>query len=483
MAKHVSKYLLINKRAPLSMLLLALVLSACSSSPKVFNNSSVGRALEHQTGFSMPASSPIQQVVYPEGVSLDNQLDVNQLALLALWNNANFKAVLVDIQLAQADLVQAGLLPNPELMYSFATGNKVYKYALELPIEAIWLRPIKLNIAQAEAERVNRVLQQAGLDLIRDVRQAAVELSTLRAQAAMQQHSNELRQEIATLTGKRLQHGDIAETEVLVTEVDASRASQEAQRLHYETQVAEQKLLLLLGLPGGTASLKLSEIQLPACEVQQQDVESVIQTALRERPDAAAAQFNVAAAEGKDQLSQYSWLRVLGIADATSGQRRGHELSPAFKFTLPLFNWNQGNRNRASADIEKAQRLQHSLAQQIDSEIRQQFSRLAQSCDMLSAVNQKLQPQAQQAETLALAALDKGDISYLQMLESKKQLIDVALQQAALEATLYKTWAELDRSSGHQLSRPQLSNLQPPNSQLSSSQALGTQTRLTEPTP
>lgn len=434
--------------------LLVLTLSACASDPKLFNTASVAHGLKAKTGLSMPTDTPIDQVVLPEGVSLAHELDVNQLALIALWNNASFKTLLVDIKLAQSDLVQAGLLPNPEVMYSFPVSNKVYKYALEMPIEAIWLRPIRLNIAQAEAERVNGVLQQAGLDLIRDVRQAAVELATLRRQSALQLRASQLREEIASLTDKRLLRGDIAEPELLVKQLDATRASQEAQRIHYETQVAEQKLLLLLGLPGGTQPLQLLAINAPSCDVKLVDIDGVIASAMRARPDASAAQFNLAAAEGKNQLSKYNWLRVLGIADATSGQSKGHELSPALKFTLPIFNWNQGSRNRAVADIEKAQRAQHSLTQQIDAEIRQQFSRLTQSCEMLGTLDLQLKPQAQQAESFAIVALDKGDISYLQMLESKKQVIDVELQEALLQGSLYKSWADLDRSSGHQFSRP-----------------------------
>lgn len=434
-------------------LLLVLSLSACASDPKVFSSGSVGHGLKAQTGFSLPADTPIAEFVLPAGVSLEQELDINQLALIALWNNANFKTLLVDIKLAQADLVQAGLLPNPEVMYSFPMSNKVYKYALEMPIEAIWLRPIKLNISQAEAERINSTLQQAGLDLIRDVRQAAVELITLRRQSALQLRASQLRQEIATLTDKRLLRGDISEPELLVKQLDATRASQDAQSMHYETQVAEQKLLLLLGLQGTSTSLPLTAINLPSCEVRSFDIEGLIHSAMQERPDAAAAQFNLAAAQGKNQLSKYNWLRVLGIADATSGQSQGHELSPALRLTLPIFNWNQGNRNRAAADVEKAQRAQHSLAQQIDSEIRQQFARVTQACDMLASVNMTLKPQAQQAENFASVALDQGDISYLQMLESKKQVIDVELQAALLEGGLYKSWADLDRSSGQQLSR------------------------------
>lgn len=436
-----------------------IALGACSILPKEFSQSDVSNELRTQTGFTLPAETPINQIVLPEGISVSDELDLNQLALISLWNNANFRTLLVDIKLAQSDLIQAGLLPNPELMYSFQTSNKPYKYALELPIEAIWLRPIQLNISSAEAERVSNSLQQAGLDLIRDVRQATIELVTLRLLARVQNHSSELREEIAEITEKRLVHGDISEAESLIKRTDATRASQDSKQINYEVQIAEQKLLLLLGLPSQLTPLKFKDINIPTCDLVNVDVDKLIDVALQERPDIKAAHFNISANKARSEQSNFNWLRIFGIADATSGLNDGHTLSPAFRFTLPIFNWNQGNRKRASAEFEKSQRAILALNQQVESEIRQHFSRFQQGCSNLYTLKQELKPQAEMAEAFAALALEKGDISYLQMLESRKQVIDIQLQEALAIGILYKSWADLDRSSGHQLSKPNSSEM------------------------
>jgi outer membrane protein, heavy metal efflux system len=442
-------YRFINHLASVATIL---SLSACTAGINPFNRATVSHDLEQRTGFQLPVESPVSSVILPDGISLAQELDINQLALVALWNNANFKALLVDMQLAQADLEQAGLLPNPELMYSFQVENKPFKYALDLPIEAIWLRPIRLKVAEADANRVRNTLQQAGLDLIRDVRQASIDVMALRDQQEVQRQSKSLREEITTLTDKRLEHGDISEPEALLARVEASRASQNEKRAGYEVEFAEQKLSLLLGLQAHTQPLKIKAAAYPACENGSLDIEKVISSSLHSRPDLLAAAANLESGQAKETLSRFSWLRVLGIGDATSGDS-GHVLSPAARVTLPIFNRNQGNINRATAEVEKAERQRQALQQQAETELRQQFTRYRQSCTELSILTQQLKPLADQALQSARASYDKGDISYLNMLESSKQLIDANLQQAILNGAIYKAWAEMDRGSGHQLSR------------------------------
>ncbi|MGP1717574.1 MAG: TolC family protein [Methylophilus sp.] len=429
-----------------------LSLGACTAGVGSFNRATVAHDLQQRTGFQLPVESPVSSVVLPEGIRLEQALDVNALALIALWNNANFKALLVDMQLAQADLEQAGLLPNPELMYSFQVANKPFKYALDLPIEALWLRPMRLKVAEADAKRVNNVIQQAGLDLIRDVRQASIDLIALRDQQAIQRQSQSLRGEIASLTDKRLEHGDISEPEALLARVEASRASQNEKRASYEVAFAEQKLLLLLGLQTHTQPLKIKADAYPACETALLDIDKVIAATLDNRPDLLAAASTIETNQAKETLSRFSWLRLLGIGDATSGDS-GHVLSPAVRVTVPLFNRNQGNINRATAEVEKAERQRQALLQQAQTELRQQFTRYQQSCTELNILTQQLKPLADQALQSAQVSYDKGDISYLTMLESSKQLIDANIQEAILNGAIYKAWAEMDRGSGNQLSK------------------------------
>lgn len=52
---------------------------------------------------------------------------------IALWNNAALQA-----DLAQADLVEAGLLRNPNFSLLLPVDPRPFEFALTAPVNAIW---------------------------------------------------------------------------------------------------------------------------------------------------------------------------------------------------------------------------------------------------------------------------------------------------------------------------------------------------------
>src|SRR5438132_812174 len=101
--------------------------------------------------------------------------------------------------------LQAGLLPNPEFVALFSVPEKPFRYAFDFPLEALWLRPVRMAAAGRESQRVGQRLSQAGLDLIRDVRQAYADVLLARGRQKVTQDNAKLRGDIASLAQKRLE--------------------------------------------------------------------------------------------------------------------------------------------------------------------------------------------------------------------------------------------------------------------------------------
>jgi outer membrane protein, heavy metal efflux system len=139
----------------------------------------------------------------PEMVNLTDGLSEGEAVQLALLNNAAFQELLADLGLANADLVQAGLLTNPEVVYTWPAAGKPYRYLFDLPVEAIWLRPHRVDAATAEVERARERLTQAGLDLVRDTRVAYADWSSAHERQQVAEESLRVRSRIAALTEER----------------------------------------------------------------------------------------------------------------------------------------------------------------------------------------------------------------------------------------------------------------------------------------
>jgi cobalt-zinc-cadmium efflux system outer membrane protein len=391
-------------------------------------------------------------VALPPGLSLEKGLTEEEAVVIALWNNAAFQELLTDLGIARGDLIQAGLLPNPEFVYYFPVHLKPFKYLFDMPLEAFWLKPIRVAAAGRELDRVSERLTQAALDLIRDTRQAYADVLLARGRQRVAEEAVRLRGQIAKLAEARLQEGDISVQEATAARIDVLLAQEDNIRIGFDIDLAEERLrnLLAIGVDRGPLHLNAG----PPPQVPDLDAEQLTAQAVAERPDALAVEQAVAAAAERLRLSRLNWVRFLGIADATSGRGTGHELSQTFRVTLPIFNWNQGNIARAAAELDKAERQRLTVRNQIILDVHQAHYRFTQARKELEFLDGKVRPEVEAAIRRAERAYREGNTSYVVVLEATRQLIDSHLRQEQLQAELRRAWAELERSVGRHLVSP-----------------------------
>jgi cobalt-zinc-cadmium efflux system outer membrane protein len=186
------------------------------------------------------------------------------------------------------------------------------------------------------------------------------------------------------------------------------------------------------------------------------NAEQLVAQAITTRPDVYAAGQAVAAAQERLRLARIGWVRLLGLADATSGTGTGHELSPAFRVTLPIFNWNQGLIARAEGELERAIRQQQTLQNQIILDVRQAHVRYEQTWAELAWLRSRVRPEVDAALERSQLAYQEGNTTYLIVLEATRQLLDSFVREAQLATDLERAAAELERSTGRRLPRPEI---------------------------
>ncbi len=154
-------------------------------------------------------------------------------------------------------------------------------------------------------------------------------------------------------------------------------------------------------------------------------------------------------------------MRFLGIADATSG-KESHVLGPAVRFTVPLFNRNQGGIARAEAELERAVRNRQTVANQIMLDVQRAYLQYRQACAELDVLRTKVRPEVEAAIRRAEAAYREGNVTIFVVLETTRQLLDNYLREAQLHGDLRRFWAELERSVGKRLVPPEPPPAPPP---------------------
>ncbi|MBA4066129.1 MAG: TolC family protein [Isosphaera sp.] len=424
--------------------------AGCQTAPPAPDRTTVAVHLAQRVGHTLPRHpSPPAELALPPGASFDDGLTEDEAVAVALWNNALFQEQLVDLGLTRGDLIQAGLLPNPEVLLTPAIPDRAFRYAFEFALESLWLRPIRVRSAAREADRTADRLAQAGLDLMRDVRQAYADVALARERVRVAGEAVKLRGRVAELAERRLRAGDISPQEAATARIDALQAEQDAARIGYDVPVLEERLRNLMGTPALRGPLALDPSPPPPCLAL--DVDALTQEALATRPDALAAAEAVAAAEARVTFAKIGWVRVIGIGDATSGRRNGNELGPGVRFTVPLFNRNQGGIARAEAELDQAVRRQQTVANGIVLDVQRAYLQYRQACAELDVLRTKVRPEVETAIRRAQAAYQEGNVTIFVVLETTRQLLDNMLRDAVLTADLRRTWAELERGVGRRL--------------------------------
>ncbi|MFO0798600.1 MAG: TolC family protein [Gemmataceae bacterium] len=433
------------------MVLAAGLLAAGCHGPKACDRACVSRDVAARTGHTVGAGPRADRVIVPDGLDAGRPLAEDEAVVLALWNNAAFHEALVELDLTRADLVQAGLLPNPEIYYSWPVPDRVFRYLLDFPVESLLLRPFRLKVAAAENDRACAKVTQLALDLVRDTRQAHSDLRLAEDQVLVATRAAGLRRDILKLAEARLAAGDASPLEVSAARIDVLQTEQDLTRARGEVAAVAERLRNLTGLsdvPGPLSAADSSADTRTAL-----GADALVAAAVATRPDAVAAAHAAHAAEERARLARVGWFRVLAVADATSGGT-GHTLGPAVRVTLPVFNQGQGMKARADAERDQLEGRRLTVHNQVVQDVRTAFARYEQARGELDIVRSKTRPEVERVISRAEAAYKEGNATYLIVLEANRQLVTTLAREAQLYADLRRAWAELERAVGRRLAPP-----------------------------
>ena len=420
----------------------------CTTAPNDLRQVSTG--LEQRSGHSV-SNGPPGEVAWPATVTPGDGLSEDELVTLALWNNAAFQESLADLGLSRADLVQAGMLPNPTLSMLFPVGAKPFELTARYPLEILWLRPKRVTAAKLDYERTAQRLVQSGLDLIRDVRVAFADVALANQRLQLAEATVALNQQIADQADARFRSGEASELEAGNARVDVLQAREQLARGRHEARVANERLRSLAGLSFTQWPGLQDSAAPPGFEG---DAGLLLTNALHARPDLRAAEIGLEAAGKRIGLARAeTFTLAAGIngKDVGSGAKEEFLVGPALELAVPILNQNQGGVSQAQARFEKAARQYFTVRDRIALDVREAHARLVQSQESIDQWRQHILPPLEESVKRAETAYAAGNVTYLFVLENSRKLYDARAKAAAAGADVRRARAELERAIGARL--------------------------------
>lgn len=286
---------------------------------------------------------------------------------IALLNNRHLQATFEELNIAQADLVAAGLLRNPifEAEIRFADAGTSAEFSLVQEFLAIFQIPLRERIAAAAFAGAQAAVASTVLDLAGAVRESFYDY-----QAALQ--LIEMRQTVMAATEASL---DLAQRmhdagNITNRQLALERAQHEQAKLDLaatETLAAEgrERLIALMGLWGGQTTWQ-AETRLPELPEDDGDLDTIERAAIKNNLDLVIAEREIEGLSERLGLERTFGLVPELEAGVTSEREHDGEwgVGPAVSLPLPIFNQGQPAVAAATARLERAR--QHYYAQAVE---------------------------------------------------------------------------------------------------------------------
>jgi len=315
-----------------------------------------------------------------------------------------------------------------------------------------------VEAARADAQQSEALFRSVQLTLQADVAQNYFQLRQFDSDVVLYRRTVALREDALKLVQHRFDEGEVSELDVAQARNELASARADAVGVARQRAASEHGLAILLG----EAPANFTFPETPLAPVAVQVPPGLPSTLLERRPDIAAAERAMAAANARVGLAKSAFFPQLditgafGFESATLGDlfmwsSRAFLLGPfaGTALTLPLFDGGRRRANladaRAKYDEDVAQYRQQVLV--AFREVEDNLSDLRLLDDQMHAQDDAVNA-SQRAAHLSQAQYEAGEVGYLNVIDSERSVLAARLQASQLQGSQAVATVKLIRALG-----------------------------------
>ena len=260
----------------------------------------------------------------------DSRVRLEQVIDLALENNRGLRADLETIGQAKADLVQAGLLPNPvlSLMVRFpeAGGRASFDFGLMQELADLWLIPSRKQAAQAMLRQKLLSFTDGAIALVADVKSRYHQLQYQDRALELQQQNLEILRQALEVAQIRLKAGESTLLDVNLLRSRYQETELMLVEARSDFQMTQRMLLRFMGVARAPDDWRPEPLPDAPPAALSGDEETYIDAALEQRLDAKAAWWEVQSAAAELRQEKLKFIQGLGVG--VGGERTEQQAQP-----------------------------------------------------------------------------------------------------------------------------------------------------------
>jgi len=376
-------------------------------------------------------------------------LTLGDLEEIALESNPTLLQARMAVRGAQGGYVQAGLYPNPALVYiGDEIGNDGTKGLQGGGVgqEIVTAGKLRLGraVASREIEQARYAWEMQRRRVLNDVRAGYYEVLLAQKMIDLNERLVRIGEEGVGVTQKLRDAEEVSEVDVLQAHIEAETAALglvEA-RNHYDG--AWRRLAAVLGRPEMQPAPLVGDVD---AEVPEFTWEDALARLLAESPELAQARAGVERARyelARQCAERKPNIEIGGAVKYDDGSRftvADVELVVPF----PVFNRNQGNIMRAEADLIAARNEVRRVELDLQDRLAAAFEQYANARRQVETYKNTIIPHAEKSRELTTAGYSLGEFGYLTLLTAQRTYFDVSLSYLT---NLRELWARCVQIEG-----------------------------------
>lgn len=444
-------------RAFMPALLVTATLTACAHLSTDAGFPEAQQLVEQRTGHHIVwqrEDGPSADAEASIGTLLSQPLTCEASIRVAFLRSPALQAEYERLGIAQADLIEAGLLDNPVVSGSArfpdggASGANVELAVVQSFVDML-MRPARQRIGEVELERTQYRVAHAALTVAADVQRVYYTLlAAVQIQHALQEHARATA--AAAEFAARLSAAGNLDTLALTREqAGAAEAMLEARRAAATVMAAREDLRRRLGLRPWDAEPRLptSLPQLPASDPTLEDLESV---ALDRRLDLQVALREVEIfRQSLAQAERWRWFPLVEVGiSAERDVDTQWVTGPTLSLALPLFDRKQATMRRLQSYLRESQRRVEQLEIDIRSQVREQEAAVRLTRELAEGYRDVLLPLRRRAFALTQQHYNYMLIGTIDLLIARQQEMESYRNYVAAVRDYWVARGELGRVTG-----------------------------------
>ena len=372
---------------------------------------------------------------------------------LTLERSPQLAAFSWDIRAAEARILQAKLVPNPEISFDgedftragvqSATESMQNTLVLSQLIELGGKRKSRVREAQFDRRAAEWDYQVKRLDVLKATTLAFIDVLSGQRKVSLAEENVQLAEREIPVTQKRVEAGQASNVELIRTNTELATARIELTEATHDLEAARVNLAAQWGAKKATfASVSGNLEQLRAIP----SLES-LKAKLQANPELAKwaterqrreATLSSARAEGHPDLTVNAGPRLLGASHADMS------LVAGFSIPLPLWNRNQGKIAEAEANVAKTSDERAAAEADAYAQLNEAYQTLQRAAEEVRILHDTVLPGAKSVIDQTTEGYATGRFSQLDVLDAEKSYIETRTQYVRALSDFQKAAAQID---------------------------------------